>query len=832
MNKIASKVETLELDLAGEPIEHSLIKHLTYTIGKDHHTATDRDWFHTVAHAVRDRLIERWMNTMRSYYREDSKRVYYLSLEFLIGRTLNNSLLNLRFDEQLRGTLMDLGLNFADIHDIEEDAALGNGGLGRLAACFLDSMATLGLPGYGYGIRYEYGIFNQRIENGYQVEHPENWLRYGNPWEFPRPEVLHTVKFYGRVVEYADDHGQPHRHWVDTQEVMAMAYDTPIPGYDNKTVNNMRLWSAKASRDFDLDIFNRGDYIEAVADKNSSENISRVLYPNDSTISGKELRLKQQYFFVSASLQDILYRYRKDHDCWDELPNKVAIQLNDTHPSIAIAELMRMLVDEHCQDWEYSWELTRKTFSYTNHTLLPEALEAWPTETFENLLPRHMQIIYEINYRFLRDVMHAHPGDNDLLARMSIIDEKSTKRVRMSHLAIVGSHKVNGVSELHSQLMQESIFNDFHAFYPDKFINITNGITPRRWLRLANPNLSALISQHIGDEWVTNLSQLSEIAPLANNREFRKSFREIKRKNKQKLADYVLRTQGITINLDGMCDVQIKRIHEYKRQLLNVLHIVTLYNRLRDDPESNIVPRTILFSGKAAPAYAMAKLTIKLINDIADIVNHDPLIGDRLKVVFIPNYNVTKATNIVPAADLSEQISTAGMEASGTGNMKLALNGALTIGTLDGANVEIKQQVGEENIFIFGMNSSEVTVLKQNGYRPADCYETNPELRRAIDMISNGFFCTENCARFRPITDALLNHDPFFVMADYASYIAAQEQVDQAYHDQDNWSRMAILNMAGMGMFSSDRSIQEYASKIWQAKPVNQNGIGNHNGEK
>jgi len=822
MERVAKKVKDLNLGLDVETLERSLLKHLTYSIGKDHYTATERDWFFSVVHTVRDRLIERWMDTMRSYYNRDAKRVYYLSLEFLIGRTLNNSLLNLSFEDELKQVLQELGLDGEAIQRVEEDAALGNGGLGRLAACYLDSMASLGIPGYGYGIRYEYGIFTQRIEDGSQVEHPENWLRYGNPWEFPRPEALYPVKFYGKVVEYHDDQGRAHRHWCDTETVMAMAYDTPIPGFDNKTANNMRLWSAKATRDFDLQYFNKGNYIEAVADKNSSENISRVLYPDDTTDMGKVLRLKQQYFFVSASLQDILRRYKKFHDNWDDLPNRVAIQLNDTHPAIAIADLMRILVDEEHLEWNYAWELTRKTFSYTNHTLLPEALETWPVGTFEQLLPRHMQIIYEINHRFLRDVMHCHPGDTALLTRMSMIDEQGGKRVRMANLAVVGSHKVNGVSALHSQLMQDYIFQDMHQFYPGKFINVTNGITPRRWLMLANPKLAQLINQQIGNDWHTQLNQLKGLEKLADDDGFRSQFIAVKRDNKARLAKLIRETNNIEVNLDSMFDVQVKRIHEYKRQLLNVLHVITLYNRFRDNPDWDAPPRTVIFAGKAAPGYYMAKLSIQLINDIADIINNDPAIGDKLRIAFIPNYNVTNASTIIPAADLSEQISTAGMEASGTGNMKLALNGALTIGTLDGANVEMKEEIGDDNIFIFGLSTQDVAGLHQHGYDPMHYYHQNAELRRVLDMIRSGFFSPDEPDRYHDVVNNLTYSDHFLVLADYAAYIEAQERVNQAYRDPQQWARMAILNVARMGKFSSDRAIMEYAEKIWGVKAIPQ----------
>ena len=799
----------------------SMAAHLTYSISKYSAMATTRDWFEIAARTARDRMAERWMETMQTYYREDPKRVYYLSLEFLVGRTFSNAALNLGLHEEFKKALYELGQDIEEVREVEFDAGLGNGGLGRLAACFLDSMATLELPCYGYGIRYEYGMFHQKIEDGQQVEHPDNWLRYGNPWEFPRPEVLYPVKFHGRVVEFKGDDGTVRHHWVDAEEIMAMAFDTPVPGFGGKTVNNMRLWSAKSSRDFDLRYFNQGDYIQAVADKNASENLSKVLYPNDSTEMGKELRLKQQYFFVSASLQDILYRYKKHHPTWDDLPDKVAIQLNDTHPAISIAELMRLLVDIHGLSWDHAWGLTTRTFSYTNHTLMPEALETWKVSLFENVLPRHLEIIYAINFHFLRQVTHAFPGDNDLLRRMSLIDENGERRIRMAHLAIVGSHTVNGVAQLHSDLMKSTIFADFDRLSPGKFLNMTNGITPRRWLNQANPALASLITSHIGSDWICHLDQLAKLRKLADDTAFRKAFGAVKRANKQQLADMIQDTLAIRVNPDSLFDIQIKRIHEYKRQLLNVLHVVTLYNRIRQGTHPDAVPRTVIIGGKAAPGYAMAKRIIRLINNVAEIVNNDPLIGDRLKLVFIPNYNVSNAERIVPAADLSEQISTAGTEASGTGNMKLSLNGALTIGTLDGANVEIMEEVGEANFFLFGLTTEEVAAQRQAGYNPWDHYHGNPELKQVLDMIGSGYFSPDEPDRFQPIVDALLRYgDHYLLLADYASYVACQDRVGKLYQQQDKWIRTAILNVAGMGKFSSDRTIRQYAEQIWHVATV------------
>ncbi|MHB1563075.1 MAG: glycogen/starch/alpha-glucan phosphorylase [Leptospirillum sp.] len=799
--------------------------HLTYSAGKDQINAMAHDWFVSLSHVARDKVVSELMSTLRSYYDQDVKRVYYFSLEFLMGRALSNCLDNLGLLEMAKKALEDLSISPDDVFEAEPDAGLGNGGLGRLAACFLDSMATLGIPGFGYGIRYEYGMFFQRILNGQQVESPDNWLRYGNPWEFSRPEVLYPVKFYGRVVEYADEKGVVRYHWVDTSDVMAMAYDTPVPGYMTNTVNNMRLWSAKASHEFELSYFNEGNYIKAVEDKNQSENISKVLYPDDSTLMGRELRLKQQYFFVSASLSDILYRFGKYHDNFDRLPDKVAIQLNDTHPSIAIVELMRILVDLKHLDWDRAFSITTKTFAYTNHTLMPEALETWPVDLMESVLPRHMQIIYEINYRFLKEVRASYPGDNALLQRISIIDDGPPKKVRMAHLAFVGSHRVNGVAKIHTDLMKETIFSDLERFSPGKIINITNGITPRRWLKQANPGLSSLISEKIGSEWTRDLSLLKNLVPLADDGDFRSAFLEVKRKNKECLASFIKNTLHVEVPADSLFDVQIKRIHEYKRQLLNVLHVVTRYQEIISSPGEDHQPRTVIFSGKAAPGYQMAKMIIRLINDVGEIVNHDHRVGNRLKVVFIPNYSVSNAEMIIPAADLSEQISTAGTEASGTGNMKLSLNGALTIGTLDGANIEIASEVGEENIFIFGMKADGILHLKKTGYRPWEHYETQKDLKQAIDMIGSGYFSPDNPTLYKPVVESLLTADPFFLLADYASYRNAQKAVDLAYRDQEKWARSSILNVANMGKFSSDRTILQYAEDVWGAKRVTRKTI-------
>jgi len=805
-----------------DKIKHSLANRLEYSVGKDLSTATPHDWLNVASYVVRDRLMEKWIDTMRSYYAQDVKRVYYLSLEFLMGRTLMNGMLNLGMRDECEKSLHEVGVDMEEVRALEPDAGLGNGGLGRLAACFLDSLATLQMPGYGYGIRYEYGMFNQRIENGRQVEHPDNWLRYGNPWEFPRAELLYPVKFGGRAVEFCDERGCMRHHWVDAEEVMAMAVDTPVPGYKNSTVNNMRLWSAKASRDFDLKYFNEGNYIKAVAEKNESENLSKVLYPDDTTVMGQELRLKQQYFFVSASLQDILNRHSRNHEGLLELADKVAIQLNDTHPAIAIAELMRILVDVHDMKWDQAWQMCSQIFSYTNHTLLPEALETWPVPLFESLLPRHLEIIYEINHRFLNDVMHKYPGDMDKLHRMSIIDDQGDKRIRMSHLAIVGSHKVNGVSAIHTELMRQTIFAEFDDFYPGKIINITNGITPRRWLNQANPELASLIGGKIKGRWLTELSRLEELLPYANDTDFHKQFMSVKHNNKHDLAKQIEMHLGIKVDPSSMFDVQVKRIHEYKRQLLNVLHVITRYNMIRRGDVAELVPRTVIFSGKAAPSYAMAKLIIKLINDVADIVNNDPAVMGMLRVVFIPNYDVSTAEDIIPAADLSEQISLAGMEASGTGNMKLALNGAMTIGTRDGANIEIAQAVGDDNIFSFGMSTDEVSEQWQRGYFAKDFYNNDQRLKEVIDMIGAGYFSADDLNRYKPIVNTLLEEDQYMLCADYASYIDAQLRADKLYNDAHAWATSAIKNVAMMGHLSSDRAIQEYAEKIWGVVAIKQ----------
>lgn len=805
------------------PIQQALKNHLIFSSFKTSEAATPRDWYDAASYSVRDHVVERWVRTAESYYRDDPKRVYYLSLEFLIGRMLSNAALNLGINEELKEGMSALGRDLENAIELETDAALGNGGLGRLAACFLDSMATMDIPAAGYGIRYEYGMFRQSIENGQQVENPDNWLRYGNIWEFQRPEATYNIKFHGHVVKYPNDHGEEVQHWVDAEHVIAMAYDVPVPGYGTDTVNNLRLWSAKAAREFDLRHFNDGNYEKAVEERNATENISKVLYPNDTSVLGKELRLKQQYFFVSASIQDILRRFLSTHEMktqsdWKILPEKIAIQLNDTHPSIGVAEMMYQLVDVHQLPWAFAWELVVKIFAYTNHTLMPEALETWTVDLFGRLLPRHLEIIYQINHEFLHMVNHHFPGDAELLRRVSIIDEDHGRRVRMAHLAVVGSHTVNGVAALHSELLKSTLFADFDRIFPGKMTNVTNGITPRRWLNQANPGLTALIEKAIGPGFKKDLTQIKKITPLADDADFRKAFAQVKLANKQRLAAKIEAKTGVKLNVNSLFDVQIKRIHEYKRQLLNVLHVITLYNRIRRG-DKDITPRTVIFGGKAAPGYWMAKHIIRLINDVATIVNEDVAVGDQLKVVFYPNYEVSAAEILFPGSDLSEQISTAGTEASGTGNMKMALNGALTIGTLDGANVEIKEEVGDENIFIFGLTTPQVAEVKANGYKPRDYYNNNSELKQVLDMIAEGYFSIDEPARYQVIVDNLLNNDQYLLLADYASYIEAQERVGKLYQHQDDWTRMSILNVANMAKFSSDRAIGDYAKNIWHVSP-------------
>ncbi len=800
-------------------IKQALVNHLIYSLGKDPVEAKERDWFLALAYTVRDLLTLRWIETQRRYYLKSAKRVYYLSMEYLLGCSLINNLLNLGLYEGFRQALEEMGQDLDRLAEIEDEAALGNGGLGRLAACFVDSLATLHFPGFGYGIRYEFGIFRQAIEHGWQVEHPDHWLRYAHPWEIVRPEIGYLIQFGGHTETYRDSAGNLRHRWVGNENVLALAYDVPIPGYGGQTVNNLRLWAAKASREFDLSYFNQGNYIQAVAEKIQSETLSKVLYPDDTTQMGRELRLKQEYFFASASVQDILAAYLKDHGSLEELPQKVAIQLNDTHPALAIPELMRLLVDEHGLAFERAFKICVGTFAYTNHTLLPEALETWPVALFERLLPRHLELIYELNHRFLEEIRQRYPGDHERVARLSLIEEGQEKRIRMAHLAVLGSHKVNGVSKLHSKLMQETIFKDFAKLYPDRFLNITNGVTLRRFLHQANPPLAKLITEALGSKrWVCAAEQLAQLAPLAHDPAFQQAFRAAKQYHKAKLAEHLHTCLGLLVDPATLFDVQIKRIHEYKRQVLNILHAITRYNRLRAGED--LLPRTVILGGKAAPGYFMAKLIIKLICDVAQVINRDPQVNSKLKVVFVPNYGVTCALRLIPATELSEQISMAGTEASGTSNMKMALNGALTIGTLDGANIELREAVGEENFFHFGYTADELKALRQQGYHPLDHYHRNAELKQALDMIAEGFFSPDDPGRFRPLVDSLLTHDRFAVLADYEAYLACQARIDQLYLNQTAWTTKAILNVAYAGRFSSDRAICEYAQKIWKIEPI------------
>ena len=797
-----------------------LLDYMVHIVGKDPSFASERDWYYALAYLVRGILAERLMRTARAQHENDVKRVYYLSMEYLIGRGLRKRLLDLGVGDAAREALNGLGVDLDAVAACETDAALGNGGLGRLAACYLDSLATHGYPGYGYGIRYDFGIFTQRLENGQQIEQPENWLRYGYPWDFERPSVIYPVRFNGRILCFKGGDGSRVCQWVDTDDVYAMAYDIPVSGYRSPSVSNLRLWSARSTREFDLRFFNEGHYIDAVREKTASETLSKVLYPDDATEMGQELRLKQEFFFVSASLQDIISRFRKFHDSLDLLPDKAVIQLNDTHPALAIPELMRILVDENDFGWENAWDITTRVFAYTNHTLLPEALETWPIPMLEKILPRHLEIIYEINAHFLNRVRFAFPGDPGVLGRMSLVDD-SDGRIRMAHLAVVGSCKVNGVAELHSDLLRTSTFADFHRLDPGKFVNVTNGITPRRWLLQANPGLAALISECLGDEWRRALDHLRGLTEFARDAAFQERFRAIKTDNKARLARLIKQQTGIDIDPTSLFDVQVKRIHEYKRQLLNVLHVISRYVRIRDGKRADVPPRTVVFSGKAAPGYFMAKLIIRLINDVAAMVNNDPLIGDRLRVAFIPNYNVSLAEIIIPGSDLSEQISTAGTEASGTGNMKFALNGAVTIGTLDGANVEILEEIGEQNMFVFGLDAGHAQELRLRGHHPRRYYDADPDLKRVLDMIGQGYFSPEEPERYQPIVNSLLEGgDRYFLLADYASYVECHDRVDAATANDADWTAMAIFNVAGMGKFSSDRAIHTYARDIWKVEPM------------
>ncbi len=804
-----------ESDLAmdREAIKRSLASHIEYTLAKDEYSVTPRDFYRALALSVRDRIADRWTTTQQQVFRKAERRVYYLSLEFLIGRLLEDAMLNLGVTSDARAALKELDVDLPALVELEEDAGLGNGGLGRLAACFMDSMATLGIPAVGYGIRYEYGIFRQEIVDGMQVEQPDSWLRYPNPWEIARPERLYPVRFGGRV-DVRNDDGRDVYDWVDAETLLAMAYDTPVPGYRNGVVNTLRLWTARASREFDIATFNQGDYVNAIHDKINGENLARVLYPNDQNAQGRELRLRQEYFFVSATLQDAIERHLKRFPSVRNLHEGAIFQLNDTHPAVAVAELMRLLIDDHGLAWDEAWTITRQAFAYTNHTVLPEALEKWPLSLFQWLLPRHTQIVFEINRRLLDEIRARFPGDEERVIRMSLIEEGSEQHIRMAYLAITGSSHVNGVSALHSRILQERLFRDFSELWPEKFGNQTNGVTPRRWLRKCNPALSELITSRVGEGWVADLPRISGLAKAAGEASFRKAFRAAKRANKERLAAFVRQTMSVEISPDALFDVQVKRIHEYKRQLLPILHAVHLHQLAREGKVR--VPRVVLFAGKAAPGYDMAKRIIRLANDLGATVNGDPQTKHQLQVVFLPNYSVSLAELIIPAADLSEQVSTAGTEASGTGNMKLSLNGALTIGTLDGANVEIREAVGPDNFFLFGMTDAEVEARKHAGYDPRVEYERDPRLQAALNAIAEGGYSGRDAGRHAAVVETLLTRDPFLVLADFGSYLAAQETVEASFRDPDRWARMAILNVAGMGRFSSDVTIAGYARDIWR----------------
>jgi len=814
------KTEDERVAMSKEAFTRDFLDNLFCVQGKIPALATRHDYYMALAYTIRDRLLHRWMSTAETYTRHGSRTVVYLSAEFLMGPHLGNNLLNLGITEEVRQAVRELGLDLDDLISCEDEPGLGNGGLGRLAACFLDSLASLEIPSLGYGIRYEFGIFQQEIADGWQIEKTDKWLRFGNAWEVPRAEWAVEVKLGGRTEKYTDHEGKLRIRWVPARVVLGVPYDTPIQGYRVNTANTLRLWRAEAPESFDFSTFNRGDYYGAVNSKVTSENISKVLYPNDEAIQGKELRLEQQYFFVCCSLQDMFRILKVQQIPITRFHEKFAIQMNDTHPAIAVAELMRLLVDEHDLEWNQAWDITQQTLAYTNHTLLPEALERWPISVFAKVLPRHLEIIYEINARFLDAMRIRYFGDEARIARLSLIDESGGRYVRMAHLACVGSHAINGVADLHTQLLKQDVLKDFAELWPEKFSNKTNGVTPRRWLALTNPRLAELICDAIGDGWIKDLARLIDLEKFADDPAFQADWRAIKRANKLELAGIAHGRTGVAVDPDSLFDVQVKRIHEYKRQHLNILHVIALYHRLKSDPGFDIHPRTFIFGGKAAPGYHIAKLIIKLINAVGDVVNRDPQIRDRLKVVFLPNFNVTNGQRVYPAADLSEQISTAGKEASGTGNMKFCMNGALTIGTMDGANIEICSDVGIENAFMFGLSAAEVESLRHRGYRPHDYYESNPALRGVIDFIRDGFFSRGDVNMFRPLVDSLLNWDTYMLFADFQSYLETQELVNTVYQDPTQWSRMSILNVARSGKFSSDRTICEYAQDIWRVSRV------------
>ena len=818
MEKKVQRKKDRRVEMSVEGLKEDFAWHLRYSLAKGDSRATERDEYTAFAMAVRDRLVERWISTQEEYARQNTKRVYYMSLEFLIGRLLGNNVINLKADQLCREALKEYGIDWNSLRDYESDAGLGNGGLGRLAACYIDSMSTLNLAGMGYGLRYDYGIFRQKIVNGCQVEEPDHWLKNGYPWEMARPEYAQHVHFGGHV-ECRTEGGRQQWYWVPAETVQGIPYDLPIVGYD-KAVNSLRLWSAKAVDDFDLADFDKGSYVEAVEQKVLAENLTKVLYPNDNTSQGKELRLRQQYFFVACSLRDILRRFRQTNDSWDVLPEKVFIQLNDTHPTLVIPELMRILIDHEGLDWDKAWDLTRRTTGYTNHTILQEALEKWPVPMMERLLPRHLQIIYEINGRFLQEISSLYPGDIKKLQRMSLIDENGERYVRMANLCVVGTSSVNGVAELHTEILKKTLFKDFYELWPEKFHNVTNGITPRRWLLKANPSLSQLISESIGDSWITHLDDLKKLEKFSGDANFLAAMAKIKRSNKGQLANWTKKNLGIELNPDAIFDVQVKRLHEYKRQLMLAIYIVMFYNRLLNDPKYDPVPRQFIFAAKAAPGYYMAKLIIRFIHGIAGVVNSNPKTRGKLSVAFLPDYRVSLAEKIMPASEVSEQISLAGMEASGTGNMKFMMNGALTLGTYDGANVEIHREVGDENMFLFGLRTEDVAKLRPT-YVSKDWYAKDPEIKAALDMIKANVFSLLEPGLFEPILRSLLDYNDYYMLlADLRSYSEAQDRVDAAYRDAKKWNRMSLVNVARSGFFSSDRSVMEYARDIWHISPV------------
>jgi starch phosphorylase len=807
-------------------IREAFLNNLFYVQGKNCRTATRNDRYIALAYTVRDRMLERWMRSIDLYFSSDVRVVSYLSAEYLPGPHLGNNMLNLGICDVVEAAMASLDIDVHDLLEKEGEPGLGNGGLGRLAACFLDSLATQEIPAIGYGIRYEFGIFEQQIEDGWQIERADHWLQLGNPWEMPRPETTFKVKLGGHTEQFSDDAGRRRVRWIPERVVKGMAHDTPIPGFHTDTVSLLRLWKAEAPRRFHFRVFNKGDYYGAVEDNIAAAKLTSILYPNDEPEHGKQLRLEQQYFFVSCSLQDMIRIHLRYGYSLDDFAVYWAGQLNDTHPSIAIPELMRLLVDEHGITWNEAWEITRNTFAYTNHTLLPEALESWPVSLFGRILPRHLEIIYDINKALMEEVQQAWPGDTARLARMSLIEEREGRRVRMANLACVGSHTVNGVAELHTRLLKQYTLADFHDLYPGRFRNITNGVTPRRWLALCNRGLADLIAEAIGMEWVSDLEQLRRLEDFTEDPGFRDRWWQVRQEKKREEANYILQQADVQIDPDSLFDVQVKRIHEYKRQHLNVLHIITLYHRLRENPELDIQPRSFIFGGKAAPGYDMAKLIIKFINAVARVVNADPLVNSRLRVVFVPNFNVKTGHHIYPIADLSEQISTAGMEASGTGNMKFAMNGALTIGTLDGANIEIREEVGEDNFFLFGATADEIRLLKADSYHPEICYKDDDELHQVVDLIRSGVFSNGDTNLFGPLVDALLARDEHMLLYDYRSYVDCQEAVSRRYADRDAWVRSSILNTARIGKFSSDRAIRQYCREVWKVQPVSSTAGG------